>query len=1023
MENFFIKKKRLSTMHPFDAPESLSQYETVFELYHDFLVLSKNTLFLVDKKTHAHTEIAKIDSPVIHFSPSPSNAFFILVTQDQTVLLNNLFDTINTESVATRECHVCWGDDQVLISRETVRIYNLSLELVFEGYAHSPMAFREEYYVYSIFDSGCLKFIEQNGLVLEVLDHIEVKGDVVDIRFVNKNMMVGIAKDSGNTHFFVLHCCNNYWYLKMMVETDEMKISKMSGDSVYVRCGNTLWEYIFEVYYAEYKGAYVVNDGKCAKLTYFDRGLVPPPLEHVKIEVYDYVNLVAIWREYICLVTPGDIIVLRYDELYHTFPYKEICSFIKPENINMSHIHQKIETLNITRTAIEFVEIVNNRLYIVFGSYVCVYNIVEKKIENIVHKANVNRVYTLDNEVGYRTDDSFLHKDIKIPVDIKQNLVVTTYNKTLFYLKDKQLHIQTDNESIDIQAVSSFKVHDDYLLFMKGQKLVTWNLKTNRYQLYTVHETNAKLLHVCDTRIILLAARGNLEIFESRFMVQQKIISLIQNRKYDAAIQLSKENCILFALFTNKVFAFNELFGSLPDKNVIINFVVQIYDEFAKQHREPDGKIPLSSINYENETFELYENIKFVFNHSINTRVKFIDHVMGNIDGFNEIKIKIYSKLNLLEESMPLVMDDLTLLNSAKISQKDEKLIQTALGTYDLEFTKKVIYSLNKEIYLDLIAEIQNHEEIDKRIAINKTLNRRDKIVFYLSQRSEDEEREFIVENKQYKIVPEMRAFYSDRGQLSFLSRFDTVIVETQRSTVFYDLIQANYLYGVNKSQSVPFYMAAGCHQQAFDIALEVQEWKEACKINELIGDEDNYMKVIQFLVKQKKYCDIACVYLNYLEDRDNAYLYYIKSYLFKEAQRINPRKFTMDLETIQTTTLEEICTLIKYIKELIIRFDGIVNRQSTFDDMSTTTTLTTSSKRNVLRNKVGSRFEKEYVLSQVRETVEKIKVYRASLAEVGAVAEIDFKTVYLEVVRIFEYAESVYDSSRPFVAMPVWNE
>lgn len=1034
MENFFIKKFKLPTLYPFPVPSTLLQYSQIFNLYHDYLIYNNHDLFTLNKKTMFRTNLAHIDQNIIHFSPSPCQKYFILILETVTVIINNDFDVINEELINTKDCYVCWSDDQVLISRESVRIYDLQLKVMYEGYGYTPIAFREEYYVYCIFDGGRFKFIEQNGLTLEVLEHVEIDGHINDMEFISQNVLAVVMVKDGLYYLLILACANNYWYLKNSVIIEKSRIYNTSENSVFLKSETGLWEYCVEGYCVEYDSTYAVNDGCNVKITDFNKGLVPQPFEHMKIECNAQINCVAMEMEYICIMHHSEIIVLKNNEIFTRISKRDMVEhLIKKKDKQDLDMTEMLFSIDENLICFDFIEMKDLKLYIQLYSHVIVYIICKKEIDKIFYHRDIQRLYVWNDKVWRRDNNFIVSKTSKIPVNANQTLSLLNHNSIKIILLGTQLNINDNSNTTILDKVTSCKIYENFLFYIKNDKLVTLNLTTKLYHLYSIHEKGAKILNVIGTKIILITKRGNLEAFESRFLLLEKILNLNNSKKYQEAIQLANANCIILSIFANKIFSFSELFESLLDKNLIINFIVHIYEEFSVNHHtqqtiEMSLKKALESINYNQDTFLLYENIKFIFSPKINTKDRFIDYVMSKINNnYDEIKIKIYTRLSLLEDAMFLIMQNTNLLNFAKRIKQDEKIIQAALATYNLQFARTIILLLNKDIYLDFIDEISNHNKIDQIIAINRTLNRKEKIVFYLSQKNQHEEEKYIVANKMYSVLDQMKLFYRvadfNCSKLPFLSRFDEVICRVSKETSFYDLIQADYLYKTDKIACIPYYMDAGLDQKAFEVALEIKDYIKACEINQRINSEQNYILIIQYLIKEQDYETIGKIYYEYLHDEENAYIYYNKAYLFKEARNINIHKFERDLNKIKTLCEEEIKQYIQSIESLIIRFDTIVERRCLFNDMTTTLTMTTSSKKNVLRGKVGSRYEKEYVLDQIRLTVNKVMHIRDNLKGVDVICECVFSVVWKDVLRIFEYARGVYDGNGPVIDIPRWKE
>ncbi|KAM0676752.1 hypothetical protein BDAP_002664 [Binucleata daphniae] len=609
-----------------------------------------------------------------------------------------------------------------------------------------------------------------------------------------------------------------------------------------------------------------------------------------------------------------------------------------------------------------------------------------------------------------------------------------------------------------------------------------------------IYDTNMQLVTFINKtqQIMLQAQRGNFELHKSKLITKNHIKNLLINERYAEAIDVAVSNFIDFSIVTETKIKFVDFFGSFTNDNAYTNCVVQIYNFMNNKKEKKQHKAENNNKNEENiknlDEFTTKLGLDIDNQNDKNTEFDCAENFLYRISTMlvnSPRYIVVLSKLNKIEDALLYAQNTkLEYIHILKNYFAEEEIIKESLGLYDFAYTKKVIEMLQKDLYLDFIEMYKDEDEIEKRIMINKLLQRENKVVFYLSQTNDIErESKYIkdanvheillalenhiikTENVERKQVDnrnigcikqgvnkyesgktecmEMQNVRCNKNNatgclFTFLNANDKFITACKREQGYYVSHYADYVYKSNKKDAIQYYIAAKKYIKATEVAFEIEDFDYVLEINQNHTNEQAiYKKCIEGYMTKMNYKKVAEIYLLFLNDKKNAYNYYLMEHNYVKCFEIEHVKFLDEKSKYLENDIQIIKQNVEYIKENIKRFDDVLKRTKDNGDETLTETTFSSqrskkSTKTKLRNKIGSRYEKEYALDQIRQTINKIKQIQNSWREMNVVSE---EKSYVEVQeklqkllqellqeiendydRVFAYENIIYDPDRPII-------
>ncbi|KAM0674552.1 hypothetical protein GVAV_002170 [Gurleya vavrai] len=712
-------------------------------------------------------------------------------------------------------------------------------------------------------------------------------------------------------------------------------------------------------------------------------------------------------------------------------------------------------------------------------------NIYENQ-EDLNSKIKKTLDFDINQEGKNRIDKIKKSLDFDLNNESKNNTIIENENFFEIYQEDKNYIIKC-NEKFFVFGLDNLFVFKMFLITSFENKLVVFDLIVGDYEIYPLNEPNLRIITILKyNKILFMAPRGNFEVFAPKIMIKNEIFNFLESKKYRKVNQSIKKNFINFDLLLGMEIHLDEFY----EKENFVQFVIHVYNALyiktTKQNKIKDmeeelnekmkgfkienkycnnkcenekivkliSKLNLLHSEINNSEKKLInKNITLIYKNEIksiedaNDFLKFIMFFLKEKNYFEEM-VKIYGKLGKIENALKIIKNfDLKFIKILQVSVEDEEIIKNVVGIYDLEFAKNIICILQKSIHLDFIISCSENE-LEKRISINKILDRKEKVLFYLSEKNYDiAEINYIKENNLYEILPLFEKYNQNQNLcgnkfnifpfqiFNFLSEFDIVLFFNKKIDGFYMKIYAEYLYKIDKEKSIDFFISAFEALKAFDIACEIYNLNKALFIVENhLKDVNFYVKIIKRAIEKENFDLIGNIYKNYLDDKENAYKNYYNAKNYKECLSIDKKKFDDNLKNTINENLNDIKNYCNEIKENVIRFDDIIiKRKENYEDYLTETTFTSNKSRkstkSKLRNKIGSRYEKEYVLDQLRQFMVKIKNSYNSILQIIDLIDTeiieDFKkksNLLVEEIKekynaCFDYSDPIYDPERPIIA------
>lgn len=1006
MENYFLKIKKIKKANFYSTPNHITNHDALFLLNQNYLILYSNKLSLINKNTHIEEKNLLIDLPIHCISVNLEKNKIIIVNDKEILMLDQNIDLLSKKSMQTQKCTVSWCVDFVIISSDKIRFYNFSLEVLFENYEYSPIDIWENTLL-CFYHCSILKIIDLDTSMVKLYDMIRIEGEVYDMKFISNEIIVLITNENNLFNLSLINYNNETPFYKYKIPIQKSRLHKSGVNSFYLQQEDNFWLYILEKYYVHDKNYLLISNGKYGYFFYYEKKKFKFDDCLPEFEIEGCINCVSLDKNISCFVTFQKILLFRGKYIFlsieNTLLHKYLQDFNRENKITrVKNNNEKVLIGKLNTNCIGFVKLYDNKLYIVYGFFILVYSIIHKSISKIYYLKYVNRVYILKDTICFRNQRYLFYMSQKIKINIKDKCIIDSFGEYNFFLIGNRLKIYKNEKLYKIGCVYHFQLYKAYLLIFRHCHCIAINLITNEFMFRYIKNNKYSFFYFFISRkdIFLSDLMNSSVCFTHIF--QQEISDLIICKKYQQAIEKAKVTEFCGSAFANKKYTFGDIFNNLTKKYLIVDFVYIAYWMFPHYYKREYKKMSFGRALQEiKNTKNFQDNTKqtrYVFHRGINTKEKFLEHVINKLGDENKkFKVKIYKRLDMLEQAMYLVQKDYSLFKFIKTEKTSKEIINISLSFYDLKFAEYIISKYKKYQLIERIKEFE--DEISRRIEINKILERRETVVFYLAQKNNDDERNYILENKMMSVLPIMKNITNKKmEEISFLSRHDKNFGILKKPLFFYECIEADFLYENDKIASIEIYYNCGLYQRSIDVALELNDWVGACKIISRIKRKTKFTQVIKFLTLKNQNSCIAYVYLKYLKNKEKAYFYYKKSYWLLEAKNLNPKKFKKETDQIILSAKNEINNYFEYLKTLIIRFSIIYKE---LKNRLARNKKTDQNLYSTLRSKI------RYILNQISVTVNGVNYIKTKFSELKIV--IDVEDLREEIELVYNQAYEVY--------------
>ncbi|KAM0688302.1 putative elongator complex protein 1 [Conglomerata obtusa] len=667
--------------------------------------------------------------------------------------------------------------------------------------------------------------------------------------------------------------------------------------------------------------------------------------------------------------------------------------------------------------------------------------IANKKYEDAISLITTNLI-TFDVLIGKVIDiDHFIN------AFAERNSIITfieqIYNLFMLYEKsiESKTFLQQDNfdKNISLNTKNKFKNEEHEMRFDKKISSYDSNItKTTINNESCPEETDLKN-RISELKKSTDTDKTILEMYKTDD-ISKNCTNIIKKNNLDHNDEYHNENNIdlIESIILNDKMHKNENKDFVIKKSISkpANKLEKIINEL---NTFSNAIFDLNTIKKE-KTITMIENNKSVIIQNKSQFLNIVIHKLKNKNMIEEI-IKVFGKLKLTNEALQFIKEyDLNYIKVLNKSIETEEIIRKSLGLYDLNFTKSVINILQKDLYLDFIEKNQNTEEIEKRILVNKVLDIKEKVLFYMAQKDKiQDEIDYIEEHKLYEFLPIMEKLNNDKiddlkSVSTLFSDSDLILNRFVKKTGFYLDLFADYISKKNKKQAIIIYIQIKKYKKAFDTCCDIYELHNACEINKkYIENSDHYLQIITLALQKGDFNIVADVYYYYLKDGNKAFEYYLIGKKYYKCYEIDQNKFYLQINNYLSNDIKAIQQELIYFTENIVRFDGIIKKinEQGCDTLTETTFTSNRSRKSTktkLRNKIGSRYEKEYVLDQIRQLIIRIiknsinifkiknlvdkNIYLLYLNNINNILE----TIEIDYRRVFDFSNQIYDPERPII-------
>ncbi|EJW02372.1 hypothetical protein EDEG_03195, partial [Edhazardia aedis USNM 41457] len=169
------------------------------------------------------------------------------------------------------------------------------------------------------------------------------------------------------------------------------------------------------------------------------------------------------------------------------------------------------------------------------------------------------------------------------------------------------------------------------------------------------------------------------------------------------------------------------------------------------------------NINYNKfvDTYDVSPYLYLIFTDNISFYDIFLNTLYKDL---TSTRVKVMSRIKKTEDAINLLKKsgNTHLVNEITVFSSDSDVIQTTLGLYNLQLAIKLQKILSKDLYSSFITNLLEEKVnvIDMRIRVNKMLNRKKKVLFYMNFNStKDDVEKYVKENNLYNMCVVMDQF------------------------------------------------------------------------------------------------------------------------------------------------------------------------------------------------------------------------------------------------------------------------
>ena len=691
----------------------------------------------------------------------------------------------------------------------------------------------------------------------------------------------------------------------------------------------------------------LVIDGQIGNITPLTKANVPPPIYYRDIFLDENCNSIAISEKNDLIVglTNEKLYVASLDNSNNKFNF-DITAEIEKSQLDLDSSNDLLRQVCFAKDDVIGILVdsdVDGLSYLVFidknGLPVCRLETYEKivmfkpsfdfqkftwetirgsvKVLNDLDTLEVNEVTTfpaLCNNFVYREKSStyFDEYNDENKTETQYLAVGITGNGKLFL-----------NDKLITNAVTSFLMSEDLVMFTTAQNLLQFlhweTLEYNTMEQLPVIENlellndercraieRGSLLVNCSTEsslVVLQAPRGNLETIYPRIMVLRQVRSLIKDLKYLQAIEICRVHRVQLdilydldpELFEKNVLLFVKQVGnSVKNGEYLDLFLSALLDEdtnntkyketlnekhvwIEKEKPKTEMQLYIETKFYDASKSKVNKVCKLIIEALSNNGADLKETHLQNIitayavqkpEGDLSNALKLISNLKADEEKQDDLLTYLCFLSDVNL------LYKTSLSIYDLKISLQVAQKsqMDPREYLPFLTKLNDMDSNLKKFTIDDYLKDYESALKHLYSYEKVTERfiTYMKQNQLYKLALRLtRREKSDQFKIYefYASYLSNSLQNYNEAGLIYELLE-------------DFDLAKSCY-------ISGKQWSKALQLTRLHTPEtleEVADELISSLDYDHDYASIAEIYLEFLNDKDNAIKNFAKCYKFNIA-------------------------------------------------------------------------------------------------------------------------------------------
>ena len=651
-----------------------------------------------------------------------------------------------------------------------------------------------------------LVFWEKNGMKH---GEMQVLGCVVtSLEWSYNGKLLAVGTDLG---LEIYHLSNNHWYLKYFIKNG--KSIHWDADFLLISHENGLQKLSFAARYDCYNDTVAVVDGLDLHLTYFSRGMLPPPMSHTSYRLTSVPSSICV---------TGDAVFVVTDKVY-SYPTGEV-------------LYQSGVDLVYSFKALVFAA-VKNRLFAVK----------DEKLEEIQeYQADIVTIFSSAEKIFVQLSNGEVHGEgvriCKVPAVCQQLYALEIQGRTdIIGLAGLVLYI---NDKIFCATCTSVLVASGFLFFIKRDAPfdtlfifhhsdLPWagplpDPSSEHFYSRSVEKTS-NIVCLSGSNLVLLHSRGNLETIAPRLFMLHKIRALVLEKNYLQAFTLLRKHKIDLNLLCDiSPTAFDaHLFTQQVQKPEFINlFLTSLKDTDSLSKFFHTSPLDLSG-----KSNRISDEIRRHLDPST--------HLLSILTSFvTKSPPEIESALKLVQElrrhsaaKPPRPPHETSAQATHKIYAEDaikylswlvnpDRLYNVALGMYDLDLTSQLAKYTQKDPkdYLPYLQGLSQMPAVLMRYQINCDLKNYSGAL-----------KELVEGGEAYR----SQCIDLIRSQKLFLQAMELLQGTDVLAAIAEALSKLDH-----PLQAAAMYECCGDYEKARDLYLLCEEWELACKMGDILGTD-----------------------------------------------------------------------------------------------------------------------------------------------------------------------------------------